>query len=71
MTDNSDLSTMEERNEQTLSDIKNLQQIEQELYNSLETSANNNSLTEDQKTQMINKINQISQMRINLYANLK
>jgi hypothetical protein len=71
MTDNIDFSTMEERNEQTLSDIKNLQQIEQELYNSLETNANNNTLTEDQKNKIINKISEISQMRINLYANLK
>jgi hypothetical protein len=70
MSDNTDFSNMEERNEQTLSDIKNLQQIEQDLYNTLETNANNNTLTEDQKTKMINKINEISQMRINLYANL-
>lgn len=71
MTDNIDFSTMEERNEQTLSDIRNLQQIEQDLYNSLETNANNNTLTESQKTSIINKISEISQMRINLYSNLK
>lgn len=71
MTDNKDFSTMEERNEQTLTDIKNLQQIEQDLYNSLEINATNNTLTEDEKTKIINKINEISQMRINLYANLK
>jgi hypothetical protein len=71
MTDTNDYSLMEERNEQTLSDIKNLQQIEQDLYSSLETNANNNTLTDDQKTQIMNKINEISQMRINLYANLK
>jgi hypothetical protein len=71
MTDNTDSSTMDERNEQTLTDIQNLQQIEQDLYNTLETSANNNTLTEDQKTKIIDKINELSQMRINLYANLK
>jgi hypothetical protein len=37
------------------------------LYNSLE----NQALSTDQRTQIIDKINQISQMRINLYANLK
>jgi hypothetical protein len=71
MSTNIDISNMEEYNEQTLSDISNLQQIEQELYNTLETNANNNTLTDDQKTQMISKIYEISQMRINLYDNLK
>ena len=71
MTDNTDFTTMDERNEQTLTDIKNLQQIEQDLYNTLETNATNNTLTEDEKTKIINKINEVSQMRINLYANLR
>lgn len=71
MSTNIDISNMEEYNEQTLSDISNLQQIEQELYNSLETNANSNTLTVGQKSQIISKINQISQMKINLYDNLK
>jgi hypothetical protein len=71
MPTNIDISNMEEYNEQTISDISNLQQIEQDLYNSLETNANSNTLTVDQKTQIISKINQISQMKINLYDNLK
>jgi hypothetical protein len=62
-----DISSMQERNEQTLSDIQNLQQIEQELYDSL----SNNSLTSDQKDTIISRINEISQMRVNLYSNLK
>ena len=62
MTDN-----LQERNEQILNNIKSLQTTEMDLYNSLE----NNSLNADQKQQVINKINEISQMRINLYANLK
>jgi hypothetical protein len=66
---NGDFSSMQERNEQTLADIKSLQQSEQDLYNNLETNAS--SLTSDQKTQIVNKINEISTMRINLYANLK
>lgn len=62
MTDN-----LQERNKQILDNIKSLQTTEMDLYNSLE----NNSLNADQKQQVINKINQISQMRINLYASLK
>ena len=62
MTDN-----LQEGNEQSLNDIKSLQTTEMKLYDSLE----NQSLTSDQKSQIIDQINQISQMRINMYANLK
>jgi hypothetical protein len=71
MSNNIDYSNMEEKNEQTLLDIKNLQKIEQNLYISLETNANNNTLTDEEKSQIINKINEISQMRINLFDTLK
>lgn len=68
---NQDFSSMEEKNEQTLADIRNLQQIEQELYSSLEKNANGRTLTNEEKDQIIQKISEISQMRVNLYANLK
>lgn len=68
---NTDLSSMQERNEQTLTDIKNLQQIEQELYDNLDMNTSNTPLTPEQKNTIITKINEISQMRINLYSNLK
>ena len=68
---NSDFSSMQDRNQQTLADIANLQEIEQELYSSLEKNATTNSLSQEEKNQIVNKINEISQMRINLYANLK
>ena len=70
MTDNtnnysdSDFSNMQERNEQTLSDIKSLQQIEQELYDTLEKNATSNTMSDTEKERLINKINEISQMRI-------
>jgi len=54
-------------NEQLLSDIKSLQSIEQELFNSLE---NNGNLTSEQQAKIIDKINSISQMRVNLYETL-
>ena len=67
MADNMD--AMEERNHQTLSDIKNLQKVEQDLYDSLEQEGQ--TLSAEQKTSIINKINEISQMRVNLYSNLQ
>ena len=66
-----DISAMQERNEQTLNDIKTLQQVELELYDTLEKNATSNTMTPEQKDQLIKKINEISQMRINLYATLK
>ena len=63
------MDAMEERNHQTLSDIKNLQKVEQELYDSLEQQGQ--TMTPEQKTSTINKINEISQMRVNLYSNLQ
>ena len=70
-TNNTLIASMQERNEQTLSDIKHLQQIEQEMYETLAKNIKANSITTEQKQQAINKINEISQMRVNLYANLK
>ena len=66
-----DLAQMQERNEQTLTDIQNLQSIEKDLYSDLEKSSAANLLTSDNKTKLINKINEISQMRMNLYSNLR
>lgn len=62
MTDN-----LQGRNDQIIDNIKSLQTTEMKLYDSLESK----SLNSDQKQQIIDKINQISQSRINLYANLK
>ena len=62
MTDN-----LQGRNDQIIDNIKSLQTTEMKLYDSLESKA----LNSDQKQQIIDKINQVSQLRINLYANLK
>ena len=62
MTDN-----LQEKNDQVIQNIKMLQTNEMNLYDSLE----NESLTTDEKKQIIDQINQISQIRINLYSNLK
>lgn len=63
----SDLPDIQDNNEQILNDIQSLQQMEQQLFNNLETNPN---LTSTQQQDIINKINQISQMRINLYQTL-
>jgi hypothetical protein len=62
MTDN-----LQERNDQLLNNIKTLQTTEMNLYDSLE----NQNLNADERKHIIDKINQISQMRIDMYANLK
>jgi hypothetical protein len=53
--------------EQILNDIQLLQQMEQQLFNSLETNTN---LTVQQQQQIIDKISQLSTMRVNLYKTL-
>jgi hypothetical protein len=68
MTDNSKyFDSLQERNQQVLNDISQLQTQEKTLYASLDDV----TLRSEQKQQIINKINEISQMRINLYASLK
>ena len=54
-------------NEEILKDIKSLQNIEQELFKTLET---NPFITSEEQKQILKKINSISQMRINLYETL-
>ncbi len=66
--DESIVSIMKERNEQTLADIQNLQKIEKELYTSLESGVNN--LTAEEKQKLVDRISEIFQLRTNLYANL-
>lgn len=68
MTDNSNnFDSLQERNQQVLNNISQLQTQEKELYASLDDV----SLSSEQKQQIINRINEISQMRMNLYAGLK
>ena len=62
------LPNITNNNEQILNDIQSLQQIEQRLFNNLET---NTSLTTQQQEDIINKMNQLTDMRINLYQSLR
>ena len=70
MPSNTEFTDMQQRNVQTLSDIQGLQSIERELFKSLDSGIANNTLTTQQKNDIIQKINQLSEMRINLYKNL-
>jgi hypothetical protein len=63
----SDLPNISQNNEQIINDIQSLQQMEQDLFNSLETNTN---LTPQQQEKIIEKMNQITNMRINLYQTL-
>ena len=61
------LPDIQENNSQILTDIQSLQKIEKDLFSSLEQ---NTSLTTKQQEEIIQKINDISKMRINLYQTL-
>jgi hypothetical protein len=61
------LPNVQANNEQILNDIQALQQMEQQLFSSLES---NPSLTSEQQQTIIEKMNQLSTMRINLYGTL-
>jgi hypothetical protein len=68
MTDTSQhFDSLQERNQQVLNNIAQLQIQERDLHKSLD----NINLTTEQKHSIINRINEISQMRMNLYAGLK
>jgi hypothetical protein len=53
--------------EQILNDIQSLQTMEKQLFSSLETTPN---LTKDQRQKIVEKMNQISNMRLNLYKTI-
>jgi hypothetical protein len=63
-----DISTIQEGKSQALANISELQNIEKEYFNKLQQG--NTNLTDEDKDLLIKKINEISQMRINLYKNL-
>lgn len=61
------LPDIQENSQDMINDIQSLQTMEQQLFNSLETNPN---LSQEQKEQMIQKIGQLSSMRINLYQTM-
>jgi len=72
MTDNSqnitnNFNNLQEKNQQVLDNISQLQTQEKRLYDSLD----NVNLSPEEKQQIIVKINEISQMRLNMYSTIK
>jgi len=64
---NEQLPNIQENTTQILNDIQSLQTIERQLFTSLEE---NTGLTADQQKKIVEKINNISKMRVNLYETL-
>lgn len=62
-----ELPNVQQNNEQILNDIQSLQQMEQQLFSNLESNPN---LTPTQQQEIIEKMNQLSNMRISLYQTL-
>ena len=60
--------TTVDKNEQTLTNIQNLQSLEQNLFNSLASGISNGTLKSSDKDSIVNQINKLSQMRSNLYT---
>lgn len=58
---------VETNNQQILNDIQSLQSIESNLFNKLESNPN---ISSQDRTDLMQKINEISEMRINLYKTL-
>ena len=63
----SGLPNVQENNEQILNDIQSLQQMEQQLFSNLESNPN---LSPTQQQEIVEKMNQLSNMRISLYQTL-
>jgi len=54
---NANYSNLQERNAQIINDINSLQSIEKDLFNNLEQSLSQNTLSKSQKEKLIQKIN--------------
>lgn len=65
------IAQMQEINSQTLSDIQQLQKLEKEMYDKMEGLSASNKLDQTAKDDIIAKINELSQLRMNLYGTLK
>jgi len=62
--------TTEDESAELIGDIQNLQNIELDLYDTLEKGVANNTLTAADKTTIIDQISKVSDIRIKLFNNL-
>ena len=65
------LQKLKTRHQSTLESIRDLQKFERSMYSKLDTGVANKSLTKPEQEQVIQKINELSQMRSNLFNNVK
>ncbi len=70
MPDTLDLTNIQATRTDTMNDIAELQNIERTYFNKLQTGVANKSLSVSEKDDLIDKINEISQIRVNLYKSL-
>jgi hypothetical protein len=61
---------LEDQTTQIVADIQNLQNIETDLFKTLETGIANNTLTQDQQNKLVDQINNVSGMRASLFKTL-
>lgn len=70
MITNNDVENLGISNDQTIANIKDLQSKEIDMFTDLQQGIANNSLTIDEENSIVQQINDMSQIRINLYKNL-
>lgn len=61
---------IQDQSAEIVADIQNLQNIETDLFNTLETGLANKTLTANQQTNLVDQINKVSSMRESLYKSL-
>lgn len=64
------MSNTEDESVELIGDIQNLQNIELDLFDTLEKGIANNTLTSTDKETIIDQINKVSDMRVKLFNNL-
>ena len=62
--------TNENTQEKTLENIQNIQNMEKELQSKLDTSIAGKGLSKKEQEKIVDKINELTQIRTNLYSNL-
>lgn len=61
---------LEDQTSEIVADIQNLQNIETDLFKTLETGIANKTLTQDQQTKLVDQINKVYSMRDSLFKTL-
>lgn len=65
------LGKINSRHQQTLENIRQLQNMEKDLYTSLDTTVSGRSISTEERQRVIGRINELSQMRMSLYKGMK